>query len=812
MKTGKHTKAIAITLFLTLTIAAAFSEVPNASATDLPVYAYVTVSPNPVGVGQSTLVVAWLDRIPLLHSDNSHTAWEDFTIEVTTPDGTETIGPIDSDALGSTYFTYTPDTVGTYTFQMSFPGQTGIDGNYYEPATSAEVTLVVQEEEISGWNPTPLPTKYWERPIYGENREWYTIGGNWLGMPVTYGSGATSSGGFNAYSTAPETGHIVWTKEQAWGGIVGGDLGDIAYYTGLSYEAKFGPPIIMQGKLFYNLPLSNQGSSGGAVCVDLRTGEVLWQHDISLSLGQIYNYDSPNQHGAIPYLWQTGRTSYKMFDPFTGEELLTLTDILSGSSRITTGPNGELLVYVLNTAARTLAMWNSSYAQYMYSGTTGSAAWSWRPPIGTTQNWTEGVQWIATIPEAPSLRPACIGEGVLIAAGQVDDNIINVVGYDTTTGSQKWSINITSNVANRPNYFIVPIGDGIFTFFKQETREFYAYDIQTGTLKWGPTEPYESAWGMFTSSTGGLGASNPQIAYGTLYGVAYDGKIHAFNTTNGEILWEFSTGNSGLETAYGTYPLGSGTFAIADDKVYVATGEHSPNTPMWRGGGIYAVDAHTGIGVWNISGWWQNPAIADGYLVAFNNYDGRVYCIGKGPTATSVLIQDDVITHGDSVLVKGMVTDESPGAKESAQVARFANGVPAISDEDMSPWMEYLYMQQPKPTDICGVEVVISVLDPNNNCYEVGRTTSDANGVYKLAFEPLVPGEYSVITTFEGSESYWSSQAATAINVEEAPAATAEPTPPPASVADMYLIPSVAGIIVAIVVVGIVLILMLRKR
>jgi len=135
-----------------------------------------------------------------------------------------------------------------------------------------------------------------------------------------------------------------------------------------------------------------------------------------------------------------------------------------------------------------------------------------------------------------------------------------------------------------------------------------------------------------------------------------------------------------------------------------------------------------------------------------------------------------------------------------------------VSDASQGVWMEYVYMQKPKPTDVTGVEVIVSVLDPNGNCYEVGRTTSDASGFFKLAFEPLVPGEYTVIASFEGSESYWPSQAETAIYVEEAPAATPEPTPTPASVADLYLVPGIIAIIAAIAVVGLVIILMLRKR
>jgi hypothetical protein len=130
----------------------------------------------------------------------------------------------------------------------------------------------------------------------------------------------------------------------------------------------------------------------------------------------------------------------------------------------------------------------------------------------------------------------------------------------------------------------------------------------------------------------------------------------------------------------------------------------------------------------------------------------------------------------------------------------------------MSDWMEYVYQQRPRPNDALGVEVIITVLDPNNNCYEVARTTSDSSGSFGCTFEPEVPGFYKVIATFAGSEGYWGSSAETYLNVEEAPAATPEPTSPPASAADVYFIPGIAGIIVAIAVVGALIMLMLRKR
>jgi hypothetical protein len=141
---------------------------------------------------------------------------------------------------------------------------------------------------------------------------------------------------------------------------------------------------------------------------------------------------------------------------------------------------------------------------------------------------------------------------------------------------------------------------------------------------------------------------------------------------------------------------------------------------------------------------------------------------------------------------------------------RFPNGVPAVADENQSDWMLYVYKQFPQPTTAVGVEVVLSVLDPNNNCYEVGRATSDANGFYSVAFAPPVPGKYTVYADFAGSKAYWPSSAQTAINVDSAPAETPPPTPTPAPMTDTYVTGFGIGIIIAIVI-GFAL-LLLRKH
>jgi hypothetical protein len=104
----------------------------------------------------------------------------------------------------------------------------------------------------------------------------------------------------------------------------------------------------------------------------------------------------------------------------------------------------------------------------------------------------------------------------------------------------------------------------------------------------------------------------------------------------------------------------------------------------------------------------------------------------------------------------------------------------------------------------------VSVLDPNNNVYEVGRATSDDSGFFKMSFTPEVPGEYTIVASFDGSSAYYGSFAKTAINIEEAPAATPAPTPTPAPMTDTYVLGIGSAILIAVIV-GFVLLLLKRR-
>jgi outer membrane protein assembly factor BamB len=147
-------------------------------------------------------------------------------------------------------------------------------------------------------------------------------------------------------------------------------------------------------------------------------------------------------------------------------------------------------------------------------------------------------------------------------------------------------------------------------------------------------------------------------------------------------------------------------------------------------------------------------------------YDGDLSCYDAetGATKWRTFLGEnpDVPIGHNVVLIKGTVTDQSAGAR----------GTPAIADEHMSAWMEYLY-QQPMPTDATCVEVTIDAVDPNNNFIHIGTAKSDTSGLYSYAWTtPNVPGKYTIITTLMGSESYYASYSETAMVVSEAPAAT----------------------------------------
>ena len=98
--------ATTIALFLALLATAALVAFPIANAHTpawtVPTWAYISVSPSPVGVGQSVWVVFWLDKIPDTGGGVGGDRWRNLKIEITKPDASkETLGPFTSDPVRS---------------------------------------------------------------------------------------------------------------------------------------------------------------------------------------------------------------------------------------------------------------------------------------------------------------------------------------------------------------------------------------------------------------------------------------------------------------------------------------------------------------------------------------------------------------------------------------------------------------------------------------------------------------------------------------------------------------------------------------
>jgi hypothetical protein len=299
------------------------------------------------------------------------------------------------------------------------------------------------------------------------------------------------------------------------------------------------------------------------------------------------------------------------------------------------------------------------------------------------------------------------------------------------------------------------------------------------------------------------------IAYGKLFVAGYLGHVVAFDLYNGTKLWQYAAPTDMSVFKYYTLMLGG----AADNKLYVGTHEHSADTPLFKGNRLRVFDVDSGDIIFTMVG-WPHPrtmAFADGELIYWNNYDGQIYALGKGPTQMTVSAPDTAAPLGATVNIKGTITDISAGTQQSEQAARFPNGVAAVSDEAQSQWMEYVYMQKERPTNTTGVEVALSVVDANGNYRDIGTTTSN-DGFFSFNWKPDITGQFTVYASFAGSESYWPTHAVSSFTVDEAAATTAPVQQQTQSNIDQYFVPAIAAIIVVIAIGFAVTILVLRKR
>jgi len=846
LKLPKIVTTFAIVLMLTVTVF--FTNLPSvdAATAQIDTFLYVMAAPNPVGVGQQVVVTMQLDKLSptaVGYAGGEH--FKGITVKITNPDGTsETKGPYETWSISGYYFVYTPTQAGKHTMQASFPGQwinttTTSQAPYnrntqywFKPSTSGTLELTVQQQQIAAYPDIPLPTNYWTRPISGEFKGMWQISDNWLMRAYDRQSGGHYRGqAFAPYTSAPDSAHIMWTRPVWFGGIGGGKFGDMTFYTGMSYEQPF-EPLILNGRIIYTeFGPSDVADKFGTRCLDLYSGEEIWYlNKTNIAFAQLVNIENVNEHGLVAYLWETVGTNWKMYDAFTGTYILTVANVTSGS--IVTGPNGEVLTYSISGQSpnRQLVLWNSSrvifyafpYARYAQIYEPGS---EWNPRVGTVIDGNLGIQYNVSIGSTPgSIAIVDANDDILITSNMDTASypyVYTHAGFDTKTGQQLW-------IQNRTDIydFRVATGacveSGVYVLIDRPKLQIKCYDARTGNKLWD-SDPMPQGWAYQTRIV--------EVAYDKVVVQSWDGYVRAYDAKTGKLSWEYYFGSSGYETVFGTWPTNDG-FTIADRKVFLFNDEHSPNAVLWRGAKLWCLSVDTGKLLWSSSGWLDSPCVSDGYLIADNAYDNQIYCFGKGPSATTVTAPQTMIPKGTGLLLTGAVSDQSSGAKQLVEKGKFS-AVPAVSDDSMSAFMEYVYMQKPKPANATGVNVKLTAYDPNGNSQNIGVASTDFNGKYAIAWTPTLEGTYSVVAEFEGSNSYWPSQDTAYFAVGPAaaqqptssptptqtipptvtPTATASPSPAPQPEAgpstDMYIIAAAAVVIIVVVAVAA---LVLRKR
>ena len=777
---------------------------------------FMSVSPNPVGMGQTVLVNLWLE--PPTHYSRYHSG---YSVTITKPDGTtDTVGPMNSYQGDATaWFQYTVDQVGEWKFKFDFagnyypnqtvPGGYGQSGNvtlqsaYYEPSSSPVTTLIVQQEPVLPWPVAPLPADYWTRPIPIGNREWWVIGGqypfagqgggpDWPANTNTFASNYK----YTPYVQAPNTAHVAWKRQGALAGIAGGQYGYRSMGPGEGAYAGT-PTIIFQGRGYQSIskpmPITINGSTVIETtsvwqCYDIRTGKLYWEQTGITQAPTVVSYNTGNP--SVPGAEQTGlgTGSFSLmyigsrlikYDPWSGAVTLNI------SIPVTSGTyyNEPFVLSVQNLGGGKYALinWTKTGSDANFNNRIMSNVSYPFSSLGTCD--FESMIAVSTGSIIPPGSGTALGQfimGASLTSGQLLWNVTtNDIFYSGSTG-----------VADHGKYTVRMLGGW-----------WDCWDLNSGKLAW-QSEKLAYPWGDF-------GAYTIASYGGVFYDFSYAG-IYAIDWNTGKVVWHFIAPGTPFEAPwYPTASWFSNSPQIADGKLYYGNGEHSPTEPLARDWKLWCLNATTGEPIWNITGGGSAGAIADGYLTYDNRYDGYMYVFGKGQSAITVSAPQTAITAGQNIIISGTVLDQSP-----AQL-----GAACVSKDSMATYMEYLHMQMPidgmhHNVTITGVPVSIDAVDPNGNYVHIATVASDgASGTFGYTWTPGIPGQYKIMASFAGDDSYGSSWMQTYATVVEAPAASPTASPISFDAINNTVTTTIIGAAVAIIIaVAIATVLILRKR
>jgi len=592
-------------------------------------------------------------------------------------------------------------------------------------------------------------------------------------------------------------------------------------------------------------------------------GPFIWTTG-QLPAGDTGGHVIPTGYGLMSFfgfLFYAPLAQYNLYDAFTGQYILS---VVNGSSlMVQPDAAGDIIGYFQNNTAGTqlihpysfvmgatgevkagstvvstqtgphITMVNmtNSIEQFAYTEASWEPA---RDSVYAMQNGYEADWAIPTtingVPMNPWYSLGGFGSGItgnaLILTATAPDFSANngwmsLCAMNCYTGAVLCNENITYDPTNAASFLpwtrqTNGIGDGIYFNVNNYDAAYDAWSVETGALLWkGTLTGYNGAPpDVYDNFAYHIDFANNRLL---VYGLG--GDIWALNLTTGARIWYTNTttifGPSGLETPYNVWPIWTFNDQCFSNNVCYYSLGHEYNPPLFHGAQVFALNQTTGKLIWSFldfSG--LSNEISYGVLVTLNMYDNQLYAQAKGPSDTTVTAPNIGVTTATPITISGSVMDVSPGTQQQLVKSNWPNGVPCVSDSSESGFMAAVYEQQVMPANVTGVPVTLTETDHNGNTYTIGTTRTDLSGTFAYAWTPPIVGNYTIVATFDGSNSYWGSCAETHIYAG-APAPTTAPTAPPITglVSWSSFELGIALVVIILIVIGAVLaVLVMRKR
>ena len=565
------------------------------------------------------------------------------------------------------------------------------------------------------WAPLPNANVYWSYPINDNNREWSAVSGDWTGVTSTMASvNSPTQLRWQPYGAGPETAHIVWTSQVKEGGLIGGAYGSTSYVDGQNTV------IVMDGMAYTNIPNTTPFGQlfGQFECWSLATGKLLYiangtitcgihlpnllgafqqSTNIGAAMGGQVTLESSYGSYVYPYLWGTvtvnGVVYWNYYDALSG--ILKYQYTNCGSARLI---DGTILAFGTQSLTSTTC---TALNGYVYR---------WNMTSVLNNNWTTGVTWKHSSytnyrwyskrsgnrnsQYLPRPNNVC---SIIRSLRVCDRNTYETYNaYNALTGASIWNLTLNYQTNTNEELQLAQVND--FIVWNPTASDFNCYSIMTGALLWTTpsvaNSPWATTWTIYYTETNDL--SNVYIAYP-------DGTMSAYSLATGDLIWT-STPFASTEYPNNAIPYVCTGTVYEGGLIYTYAGYSTSYQidPVPRFAMLVAINATTGDIAWTLNGGVMPSAAADGYILGSSQFDGMLYTLSKGQTTTTVTAPTLSITAGTTALIQGSVMDNSPAQPNT----------PAISDANMSVWMDYLHMQNATllnaPPNCIGVPVTLN--------------------------------------------------------------------------------------------------------